>query len=599
MGETILQVFFDQVHEIGKARSALVAKRGGDWISWTWEDYGAEVCRAARGLRALEVGPGDRVVILSANRPEWLFVDLAAMCLGAAGIGAYPNDLSDNVRYLVEHARAKVLVVDTGEQLDKTRAWRDRVDTLRWVIVLDPEGVESAGKVLTWHEVLEQADPSLLPDSVLEEEARRIPAEQLAMIVYTSGTTGPPKGAMYSHANLLYESQALKTILVRDEQVLTTLSFLPLCHIAERLQGELVAILAGATVHFAESLDKLKDNLAEVRPTVLLAVPRVWEKFYAAIRAQFDAATGLTRLLVERTLSAGTVVAHCRNHGVPIPLLVQAQWRILRPLVVDRLKTALGLERVSIFLSGAAPLSRTVAEFFGALDMDIHEVYGQTECVGVCTVNPPGAIRFGTVGLPQAGCEVILGDDQEVLVRGPNVFLGYLDDPEATREAVDDQGWLHTGDVGTFTPEGYLIITDRKKDIIVTAGGKNVAPQNIENILKTYPGVSQVVVTGDRRKYLVALIALDPGASDALSAAAGLSSFPVEVLREREEVREVVQKYVDEVNASLPGYSRIKYFRFLPRELSVEAGEMTPSLKVKRRVVEARYRDLIETMYDE
>ncbi len=438
MARTILRVFFDKVNALGTSRPALRAKRHGEWVAWTWKDYGTHVSLAAEGLRALGVGTGDRVVILSGNRPEWLFADVAAMCLGAAGVGAYPNDLPGNIEYLVAHCRAKVVVVDTLAQLVKTDGWRDRLDHLKAVVVMEPGPDMPGGKVMSWDDMLQLGKPrhESAPDAV-ESEARAIPPDHIGMIVYTSGTTGPPKGAMYSHTNILYESEALKQILVREGEILTTISYLPLCHIAERLQGELVAILAGATVNFAESLDKLKDNLGEVRPTVLLAVPRVWEKFYAAIRGQFEATTGVTRLLVNQARSTGARVAYHRNHGQELPLLLELKWRILRPLVADKLKRALGLDRVSLFLSGAAPLSRVVAEFFGALDMDIHEVYGQTECVGVCTVNPRGGVRFGTVGLPMEGCEVILAPDNEILVRGPNVFVGYLDDLEATREAID------------------------------------------------------------------------------------------------------------------------------------------------------------------
>jgi len=578
MGQTVVGRFFDQVQQRGHGHVALREKREGRWRGWSWKDYGDEVSKTAEALRAVGVGTGDRVAILSHNCPEWLFSDVAAMCLGAAGVGVYPTELAQNVRYLVEHCGARVLVVDNPEQIARTDGWRDEVESLHAVVVIDPGDTTLDGKLMSWEAFIEggRAAWEKEPGRV-EAEARAITDDTLAMLVYTSGTTGPAKGAMYSHANCVYEGDALRSILAGEEG-LTTLSYLPLCHIAERLQALLVAIPAGATVNFAEGMDKIKDNLVEVRPTVMLAVPRVWEKFYGAIRGKFEEATGLKKLLVDATQSVGRRVAERRNRGDRLPLGLALRWAVLRKLVVSKLKATLGLDRVRVFISGAAPLAKEIGEFFGALEMDIHEVYGQTECVGVCTSNPFSRVRFGTVGQSVDGCEVRVADDGEVLVRGPNVFLGYLHDDGATGEAIDDEGWLHTGDVGEFTSEGYLRITDRMKDIIVTAGGKNVAPQDVENRLKTYPGVSQVVVIGDRRPYLVALVTLDEAAAQA-------------------PTKEQVQGYVDAVNADLPRYAQIKYFRLLERELSVDDGELTPSLKVKRRVVQERYANEIDGLY--
>ncbi len=582
MAETILDRFFDQVHRLGATKPALQEKRDGRWVTRTWRDYGELVSRTAEGLRALGVGRGSRVAILSANRPEWLAADLGAMCLGATGVGIYPTDLPANVRYLVEHCQARVLVVDDEERLARTDGWRDEVETLAAVVLVDPSSEASlGGKVMSWEQLIERGQEAYdADDEAVEREAREVSPDELAMLVYTSGTTGPPKGAMYSHANLTYEGKALYDMIVGDEGELSTLSYLPLCHIAERLQAELVGIPAGATVSFAESIEKVRDNLQEIRPTVMLAVPRVWEKFYAAISARFAEATGLRRRLVDATQTVGRQVADRRNRGQALPPLLALQWAVLRRLVVAKLKAALGLDRVRIYVSGAAPLAKEIGEFFSALEMDIHEVYGQTECVGVCTANPIQRVRFGTVGTSLEGCEVRLADDGEVLVRGPNVFLGYLDDEEATGKTIDDDGWLHTGDVAEHTDEGYLRITDRKKDIIVTAGGKNVAPQDVENRLKTSRGISQVVVIGDKRKYLVALITLDEATAPG-----------------RPDREHHLQACVDEVNGDLPRYAQIKRFAVLPRELTVDDGELTPSLKVKRRVVQERYAEVIDGLY--
>ena len=596
MTETLLQVFFDQVQRLGQGRAAMRQKRHGHWHTWSWKEYGEQVIRTAYGLRALGVESGSRIAILAGNGPEWLFADMAVMALGGAAAGIYPNELAQGVEYVTRHCAATVLVVDSPAQLAKTALWRDELPGLRAVVIIHPDlTTPLGGKVLSWEQLLERGAAAYAADGgALERQARQVRAGDLAMLVYTSGTTGPSKGAMYSHSNLLFEARALKEIM--DEEGMSTLSFLPLCHIAERLQAELVGILAGTTVNFAESLEKVKDNLLEVRPTVMLAVPRLWEKFYAALQAKFAEATGAKKLLIERTLRVGSQVATLRNAGQAIPLPLLLQWLVLRRLVVDKLKAALGFDRCRLFLSGAAPLNKTIAEFFGALDMDIHEAYGQTECVGVSNLNPRSRVRFGTVGKSITGCAVRIAADGEILVKGPNVFLGYLNDPAGTAEAVDTEGWLHTGDVGEFTSEGYLRITDRKKDIIVTAGGKNVAPQNIEGKLKTYPGISQAVIIGDKMKYLVALITLDPLAAPALCASLGLEPAPVSDLAQVPAVRARVQTYVDAVNATEPQYARIKYFAILPRDLSLEEGEITPSLKVKRRVVQQKHAVLIESM---
>jgi len=597
MTDTILRTFFDNVNAIGDERAALRVKKYGAWQDTTWGGYGENVSRAAEGLRALGVGLRSRVAILAENSPEWLYADIATMCLGGAGAGIYPSELPDKVKYLVEHSEARVLVVDSPEQLAKTDGWRDELESLVAVVVIDKIPADSlGGKVISWQQLIDKGAQAYEANpGAVEKEARKIEPDSLAMMVYTSGTTGPPKGAMYSHGNIFYEARVVFDIIGHDAP--TTISFLPMCHIAERLQGQLVALLAGATVNFAESVPKLKENLLEVRPTVLLAVPRVWEKFYAGIRGKFDEATGIKAILVKRTMKVGKRVALLRNQGKKPPLLTRLEWKFLSAKVVGALKEALGIDKIQMFVSGAAPLSGTIAEFFGALEVDIHEVYGQTECIGVCTCNPHQRVRFGTVGKPVTGCEVRLAEDGEVLVKGPNVFMGYLKDEAGTAEAIDADEWLHTGDIGQFDAEGYLRITDRKKDIIVTAGGKNVAPQNLENKLKTYPGMSQAVVIGDKRRYLVALVTLDPLATKAFCEAVGISEAPTAELASNEKVRARIQEYIDDVNKDEPRYGAIKYFKILDEDLSIENDEVTPTLKVKRRVVQKRYADQIAAMY--
>ncbi len=596
MADTILDLFFDQVNRLETSRVALRRKLSGVYREWTWRDYGMEVTRVAEGLRALQFGRDSKLAILASNRPEWLFFDLAAMALGGVSAGIYPNDTPQSVQYVVEHSEAEILVVDTPAQLAKTKDWREHLPKLRHVVILDPDGSPLLGKVLGYDDVLRMGDTQYqrTPRRV-ETEARAIRPETMSMMVYTSGTTGPPKGAMYSHANIVFEAMALRPLLGNDGQ--KTISFLPLCHIAERLQGELVAIAAGSTVNFAESIEKLKDNLVEVKPSVLVCVPRLWEKFQAGIRASTSGRGKLAKRLFEQTLAVGSQIAPLRNRGNAIPLTLRAQWAVLERLVVNRIRKALGIDRCVAFVSGAAPLSRATGEFFGALGIDILEAYGQTECVGVCTATPHGRARFGSVGQPIEGCEVRIAHDGEILVRGPNVFLGYYKDPVATAESVDPDGWLHTGDVGEFDADGYLRITDRKKDIIVTAGGKNVAPQNLEGLLKGYPGIGQVVVVGDQRKYLVALVTLDPTTVDQLCEEAGIPPAPVKELADNDAVRPIIQSYFDKLNQGVASYEKIKRFAVLPGEFTVDAGEITPTLKLKRRVIQRKYASFVESMY--
>ena len=556
------------------------------------------VSRTACGLKALGFTAGDRVTILSSNCPEWVWADLAAMCLGGGGAGIYPNDLPDQVEYVNEHSEARVAFVDTVEQLAKTDGFRSRLDSLQKVVVFHASDAELPDdpKVISFEAFLEGGKSLYETEpGAIEGEARAISMDTVCMMVYTSGTTGRPKGATYDHANLAFEGELLARELGGDDNV--SISFLPLCHIAERLQGEIVAIQCGNAVWFAESIDRLKDNLLEVRPTILLCVPRLWEKFYAGIRAGFGEATGVKKVLVDRTMAVGARVCELRNRGGEPRGLLAAEWGLLEKLVVSKLKGKLGLDRCTAFISGAAPLAGEISAFFGALGIDIRETYGQTESVGVISVNPEFGVRPGTVGKPLEGSEVRIGDQGEILARGPHVFRGYHKNERATQETVDPDGWLHTGDVGEFTEEGYIRITDRLKDIIVTAGGKNVAPQNIENKLKLHPGISQVVVIGDKRPYLVALVTLDETATEAFCGSLGIPHAPIADLAESTEVHARIQEYIDTENATVARYETIKYFQVLPRDLTVEAEEVTPTLKVKRRVVQVAYADRIESMY--
>lgn len=597
--QTILQSFFDRVTKLGDAHVALAAIRGDQWREWTWSEYGERVCSTACAMAEMGFRAGDKVAILAANCPEWLWVDMAAMCLGGAGAGIYPSDLRDQVEYITEHSEARFLFVDSLEQLAKTDSFRSDMDSLTAVVVfhVDEAQLPDDPKVISYDAFLERGRARMESDpGWVEGVARAVEPASFGMMVYTSGTTGRPKGAMYSHRNIIFEAEVIADELGSEGS--TTISFLPLCHIAERLQGELVAIYSGNTVKFARSIDTLREDLVTVRPSLLVVVPRLWEKFYAAIRVRQSQMTGVAAWLFGQTLAVGAKVRDLRNRGEAVTGLLAWQWSVLDRLVAQKLKIGLGLDRCVAFASGAAPLSAEISAYFGALGIDIREVYGQTESVGVLTANPEGGVRPGTVGKALPGVELRISEQGEVLARGDLVFLGYYKSPEATAEAIDSQGWLHTGDVGEICDEGYLRITDRLKDIIVTAGGKNVAPQNIENLLKAYPGISQVVVIGDKKPYLVALVTLDESDLERLTEGLPDAGQSVAELATSPAVIERIQGYVDEVNTRLARYETIKYFEMLPRDLSIEEEEITPTLKVKRRVVQRKHAPLIESMYE-
>lgn len=592
---SLLHVLEAQARKYADSRVALryLAKEG--WRDVSWTDYLRNVEAAAHGLHGLGLGTGDKLALLSTNCPQWFYTDLATQALGAATVAIYPNNTPDQIEYIVEHSESKILVVEGKGALEKTRPLLDKLECLEQIVVYDDaladERIVSFDRLL-----LAGAEAAQNSPDAWRRWLDALEPGMLATIQYTSGTTGPPKGAMLSHGNLICEANTIDQGWHMTEE--ETISVLPLSHIAERLQGVCIGLYGGNKVTFARSLDTLREDLLMVRPTVLACVPRLYEKFYAGITESVKTAGGLKEKLFNWSLGVGEQVMHLRNQGnQPVPLVLRLKWGLAQALVVEKLKASLGVDRCRMFISGAAPLSATVSSFFGSLGMDIYEVYGQTECVGVCTANPRFGVRPGLVGQAVPGQEVRIAGDGEILIKGGNVFLGYHKDPEATAEALVD-GWLHTGDVGEFDDEGYLRVTDRKKDIIVTAGGKNVAPQNIENILKTYTGISQVVVLGDKRKYLTALITLDAEALPAVGAELGIDPGAIAEPHTHDALIGRIQGYVDEVNTRLARYETVKYFRLLPVDFSIESGEMTPSLKVKRRVVQERYASVINQMYD-
>jgi len=539
---------------------AYLEERPDGWRPVGWPEAAERVEALAHGLLARGVRHGDRVAILARTRLEWVLLDWAVMAIGAVVVGLYPTSSAKECEYVLGHCEAVLAFSEDEEQTRKVVSVRGSLPALREVVPFERlEQLEAEGR-LARH---------LEPQPVDETD--------LATLIYTSGTTGPPKGCMLTHRNLVAAATAVREELQQPGDVV--LLFLPLAHSYGRLAHQ-AAARRGATVAFVADAARVPDALAAVRPTILPAVPRVYEKIHAAVLAEIERAGGLRRRLGRRALAVGARASSARRAGKQPPRLLALQERLADRLVFARVRERLG-GRLRLGISGAAPLSPEVLEFFQAVSVPVLEGYGLTETGSSATVNDPQDARVGTVGRPVAGTEVRLTPDGEILLRSDAVFAGYYKDPQATAAALSEDGWLRTGDVGELDADGFLRITDRKKDLIITAGGKNVAPQNLENALTASRFISQALVVGDRRPYVAALVALDEA----------------EVRASGRDPRELVQEVVDEVNRDRARVEQIKRFAILPREFSQEAGEVTPTLKLRRAVICERFADEIERLY--
>jgi long-chain acyl-CoA synthetase len=583
-------------------RVALREKRFGVWREHTWRDYEARARAFGLGLVALGLRPGDRVAIHSEDRPEWVFAELGTIAVGGTSVGIYPTNPPPEVAYILSHSEARFLVAEDQEQVDKALAVADGCPALERIIVVDPKGLRGYAdrRLVTYEEVerlgadLHAREPELFERLVAERRP-----EEIAMIVYTSGTTGPPKGAMLSEANLANAIRISRAIWQAspDDRVL---SYLPLCHVGEKIFTIYVPLSSGASASFAESIDTVVENLREVEPTIFLGVPRIWEKMAAGIQIRMQDASRLKRWTfrvwtrIGRRL-AERWVANGGRYGPAAGLVYLVGWLLL----YRSLQRKLGLARCHTPVSGAAPIAPEILWFFHSIGIHIREGWAQTESAGIGTITPSNDVRIGSIGVPVPGVEIRIADDGEILLRSPCVFAGYFKDPEATRRTVDAEGWLHTGDVGYVDEHGHVHITDRKKDILITAGGKNIAPSEIENKLKTSPYIREAVVIGDRRKYLTALIGIEADAVSDWAARRGIAFTTYQDLTEKPEVVELVAREVRRVNAELASVEQIKRFCLIPKVLDHEDGELTATQKVKRAVLADRFRDLVESMYRE
>ena len=566
--------------------TAYAVYTGGGWQKFNWDTYAKNVIQAARAFLALGVDSGNPICIMSFNCPEWVIADVGAMAIGAVPAGIYQTCSAPEVEYILNHSESPVVFLESVEHWEKIDEVRDNLTSLKHVVMLPGADVVDDELVMSWDDFVAKGD-----EIAEEEVTKRLEAltdESLATMIYTSGTTGPPKAVMLSHGNLSWTASCaidIAGLTSADSSV----SYLPLAHIAEQMFTIHAPITAGSQIYFAESIEQLKDNLVDVQPTVIFGVPRVWEKFYSAVSTKLKAATGAKAKLVAWARGVGSRVSDLRNKGQEPSGLLALQYKLANKLIFKKLKPLLGLGNARVCVSGAAPIASEVLEFFASLDVIIHEVYGQSEDCGPTTFNAPGKTRFGTVGPRIDGIEVKIAEDDEVLVRGPNVFQGYYKNQEATDETIID-GWLHSGDLGKFDGDGFLSIIGRKKDIIITAGGKNITPANIESTLKNHPLIAEAVVIGDRRKYLSALLTLDE--EEAARVGNGGAN-----LHENADIIAQVEEGVETTNQNFARVEHIRKFTILPRNFNEESGELTPTSKIKRRVINENYADEIEAMY--
>ncbi|MDQ6523236.1 AMP-binding protein [Nocardioides sp. LHD-245] len=584
---------------------AMREKRLGIWHEITWSDYWDSVLDVGHALLALGVRPGDRVSVQSENRPEWLFLDIAAVAVRAITVGLYPTNPTAETAYLLSHSGSCVHLAEDQEQVDKALGVED-VPRLRRIVYVDPRGLSPYDdpRLMTWTRLLELGrEHRAAHPGAVEALVDAAEPDDVMTLVYTSGTTGPPKGAMLTIGNAEF---ALETVLERSPFADPppgprdlTLSYLPLCHVAERVLTTWYNAGAGTQVNFAESIETVPQNLREVQPSLFFAVPRIWEKLLATTRIKLDSATWVKRryaaFWLRRAERLGArLAATGGRHTIGTRLAYAVGWVLFYRALRDRL----GLRRVRHASSGAAPIAPEVLQFFMGIGVPMHELYGMTENTAIATANRPGRVRLGTVGEIHDGTEVRLDDETgEILTRHPAVFAGYWQDPEATERTIGADGWLHTGDVGEWVDGTHLRITDRMKDIIITAGGKNVAPSEIENALKASPFVKEAVVVGDGRKYLTALIGIELDTVGAWAQQQRLAFTTYRDLSEKTEVRALVQGVVDDVNSRHNPVEQIKHFRMLPKELDHEDGELTATQKVKRSAIDAMFHDLVEEMY--
>ncbi len=594
--DTVSKLFQERVN-LSADRLALKRKVAGKWVDITWREYGDHVKYFALGLISLGLEPGTAVCILGNNMPEWVYADIATMSAGGLTVPIYQTNTAEQSKYIIEDSEAKFIVVQNRLQLDKVLAHLNELPRFKKIIVIEMDGVEKNAMVISFQDVLELGkEHELRNPTLFHERVQSGKPDDSVTIIYTSGTTGPPKGTVLTHANLIvHASEQASLYKISEDDI--TVSFLPLAHVGERMIGHINRIYTGAAAAFAESIDKLVDNLQEIKPTFWGSVPRPYEKIHARLLAQVESSSPLKRAIFYWALRVGMQANPYMETKEPLPPILRLKHALADMLVYKKIRAFFG-GRCRVFVVGAAPIALEIEQFFDALTIKIVPLYGMTEATGIITTNTENNLRIGTVGRPMPGIELKLAEDGELLVKGPTTCKEYFKKPDDTRELYPD-GWLHTGDIAAIDSEGYVRIVDRKKDILITAGGKNVAPQNIENHFKADPYISQIMVYGDRKKYLTALFTLNEPEVTAYAREKGIAHNGFAELTRHPEITKLVEQIVEEKNHHLARFETIKKFVILPHDLTQAANEITPTLKVKRKIVSAQYKDLLERLYEQ
>ncbi|MET4294939.1 long-chain acyl-CoA synthetase [Bradyrhizobium sp. LB8.2] len=598
VADTIAKSFLRAAETRGD-RPAIREKKFGIWQPTSWREWLEISKEIAYALHAIDFRPGDVASIIANAVPEWVHADMGILCAGGVSSGIYPTDASSQVEYLVNDSRTKVIFAEDEEQLDKVLACRARCPSLQKVIVFDMEGLSgfSDDMVMSLDEFRALGRNYMAGREALwQEMVDSRSAGDLAVLVYTSGTTGPPKGAMHANRSVTHQMRHANDFIPAREDD-DRLIFLPLCHVAERIGGYYISVALGSVMNFAESPETVPDNLREVQPTIFLAVPRIWEKFYSAITIALKDATPFQQWVYRRAIGIGYRMVDCRIEGKAPPLSLRIANGIAYRLAFRNIRRMIGLDRCRVAFTGAAPIAPDLIRWYLALGIDIHELYGQTENCGVATMMPAERIKLGSVGKAVSWGEVALSPDGEILIKGDFLFMGYLNQPERTAETIDHRGWLHTGDVGTIDNEGFVRITDRMKDIIITSGGKNITPSEIENQLKFSPYISDSVVIGDKRPYLTCLVMIDQENVEKFAQDHDIPFTNYASLCRATEIQDLIWREIEAVNANFARVETIKKFYLIERQLTPEDEELTPTMKLKRGFVNKRYAADIEAMY--
>ena len=598
-GETIPAMFWNAVQARGP-KVWMRQKHLGIWRSWTWNETAQAVREIGAGLISLGFAAGETSAVLANTTIEWVLADLAILSSGGVCNGIYPTDAPAQVQYLCEDSRTTILFVEDDEQLDKALEVKEQLPLLRKIVVFDMEGLRNLQHpdVLSL-DALRALGRALLAKTpqAVEERAAACKPEDLAILVYTSGTTGKPKGAMHLHKGLVYAVRGYNTLVSQDERD-ERMCFLPLCHIAERLGGEYYALYTGAKLNFVENPETIPENVREIAPTVFTAVPRVWEKFYSAVMIALKEAGAVQQAVYAWGIGVGQRIADKVLAKQPVGAGLKLQFIVAQWLALNNVRKLIGVHHARYLVTGAAPISPELVRWYMALGLPMLEVWGMTETCGASTGVPASGMKPGSIGPAAPFNEVRLDPaTNEILVRGPNVFAGYLNQPEKTAETIDKDGWLHTGDVGVVDGEGYFRITDRMKDIIITAGGKNITPSELENELKFSPYITDAVVIGDRRPYLTVIVMIDQENVEKFAQDQDVPFSNYASLTRAPEVQALIQSELDRVNKKFARVEQIKKFFLLDKQLTAEDEELTPTMKLKRKLVEKKYAAQIQAMY--